>query len=210
MRIHVNLASRPYEDQRRFWVRWGVPMFLLALVTVWLLFKMTDGLIEARKDHAIMNGIQQKIAERDRERSQAEALLNLTQNRSTRDKSQNLNDLFERKAFSWTKVFEDLEKVMPAQLQVVSIRPEMNPESGLELTLVVAGESRDRAEELVRRMESSQHFSQTHIKEETAETGHTSTDQVKFDISAVYIPETTVHSAPATSAAAAASVGGAL
>ena len=74
---------------------------------------MTDGLIEARKDHAIMNGIQQQIAERDRERSQAEALLNLTQNRSTRDKSQNFNDLFERKAFSWTKVFEDLEKVMP-------------------------------------------------------------------------------------------------
>jgi type IV pilus assembly protein PilN len=209
MRIDINLASRPYEDQRKFWLRWGVPMFLLGVITLVLLYSMVVGLIIARKDRVVMRDTEQRIAERDSERQQAEALLNLPQNRSTRDKSQYLNDLFERKSFSWTRVFEDLEKVMPPNLHVVSIRPEMNPDEGLQLTLVVAGESRDRAEELVRHMEESQHFSQTHIKEETAEQGHNNGDNVKFDIVAVYIPDVPASPAATTTTASTKSPGGA-
>ena len=46
--------------------------------------------------------------------------------------SQFLNDLFLRKAFSWTRVFEDLERVMPPRLHVVSIHPATNTDNQLE------------------------------------------------------------------------------
>ena len=80
----------------------------------------------------------------------AEETLNLPANRGTRDRAQFLNDLFLRKAFSWTKLFEDLEQVMPPRLHVVSIRPERTLDNQLEIKIVVAGESRDRAIELVK------------------------------------------------------------
>ncbi len=115
-------------------------------------------------------------------------MLNLPQNSSTRDRSAFLNDLFERKAFSWTKVFEDLERVMPARLHVVSIEPEMAPDNRLEIKLVVAGDSRDHALELVRKMEGSQRFQHTQIDEEKSETGQGQPDVVQFDISALYVP----------------------
>jgi hypothetical protein len=84
-------------------------------------------------------------------------------------------------------VFEDLEQVMPARLHVVSIEPEMSADNQLHIKLVVAGESRDRALELVRKMEGSQHFRQTRIDREAFQPA--AGDSVQFDISALYVPE---------------------
>jgi len=125
----------------------------------------------------------------DQEKAKAEAILNLPENRSTRDRSQFLNDLFRRKAFSWTRVFEDLERVMPARLHLVSIQPATSTDNQLEFKLVVAGESRERALELVRKMESSQRFQQTQIEQESSQAGQVKGDNVQFDLNAVYIPE---------------------
>ena len=78
---------------------------------------------------------------------------------------------------------------MPPRLHVVSIRPEMGSEAELNIKLVVAGESRERALDLVRKMEASQRFQQTRIDQETSEVRQTPGDNVQFDISAVYVPE---------------------
>src|SRR3989442_1454667 len=190
MHVDINLASQPYQDARRFWLRWGGVLVALSLLTLILVYSALTGWVSARKDRDLIRQRQAQIAARDHEKTQAEALLSRPEHRNTRDRSQFLNDLFQRKAFSWTKVFEDLERVMPPRLHVVSIRPEMAPDHQLEIKLVVAGESRDRALELVRRMEGSQRFQQTQIQQESvAPTGQTAGDKVQFEISAFYVPE---------------------
>jgi type IV pilus assembly protein PilN len=190
MRIDINLASQPYEDSRQLWLRWGSIVAVLGLLTLALLYTTISGWLAASKDRALMQQQEREIAERDAGKARAEATLNLPENRSTRDRSQFLNDLFQRKAFSWTKVFEDLERVMPPRLHVVSIQPEMTGSNQLMLKLKVGGESRERAQQLVRKMESSQHFQQTHIREEiSAQSSQAQGDNVEFNISATYIPE---------------------
>jgi len=191
MRIDINLATQPYEDARRFWFRWGGAMTALSIVTLVLVYISVMGAVNARKDENLIREAERQIAERDQEKANAQALMNLPQNSSTRDRSQFLNDLFYRKAFSWTKVFEELEEVMPPGLHVVSIHPELAPDSDVEIRLVVAGESRERALELVRKMESSQHFQQTQIQAESSQTGSGlgPNDTVLFSISALYVPE---------------------
>ena len=119
MRVDINLATQPYEDVRRFWLRWGGALAGLGILTLLLLYLAIVGLLTARQDRNLIRQRQEQIAERDKEKAQAEALLNRPENRSTRDRSQFLNDLFQRKAFSWTRVFEDLEQIMPARLHVV-------------------------------------------------------------------------------------------
>jgi len=188
MRIDINLASQPYEDRRKFWFRWGSPLVILGLLTLWLLYSVISGLIVAYKDTALIRAREAQIASRDQEKASAESLLNLPQNRNTRDRSQFLNDMFQRKAFSWTRVFEDMEQVMPARLHVVSIHPEMGDGNQLEIKLQVAGESRERALELVRRMEASKRFQQTHIATEHQLQGQGG-DNVEFEITAQYVPE---------------------
>lgn len=188
MRVDINLATRPYEDVRRFWLRWGTPLVAVAMLTLVLLYLALAGLLTARKDRSMIRQRQQQIAARDKEKVEAEALLSRPENRSTRDRAQFLNEVFQRKAFSWTNVFEDLERVMPPRLHVVSIRPAMGSDNQLELKLVVAGESRTRALQLVEKMEGSQRFQQTHILEESGLSGQAG-DNVQFDISAFYVPE---------------------
>lgn len=191
MRVHINLASQPYEDARQFWFRWGGALLALGIVTAGLIYFTVVAWQNANKDQSLIQKRENQIASRDQEKAQAQALLNLPQNASTRDRSQFLNDLFQRKAFSWTKVFEDLEQVMPARLHVVSIHPDLDPDNDLEIRLVVAGDSRDRAIDLVRKMEASQRFQHTQIDQESTGTnasGAFAGDTVMFDISALYVP----------------------
>jgi type IV pilus assembly protein PilN len=189
MRVDINLASRPYEDSGPLWVRWGGALAGLSLLTLILLYSALSGWADARKDHGLIEQRQQQIAARDLQKAKAEETLNLPANRGTRDRAEFLNDLFLRKAFSWTRVFEDLERVMPARLHVVSIHPDKATDNQLKIKLVVAGESRDRALELVRKMEGSQRFQQTQIEQESTQAGQTPGDNVQFDISALYVPD---------------------
>jgi Tfp pilus assembly protein PilN len=188
MRIDINLASHPYEDSRNFWIYWGTGLAFLALLTVLLGYMAITGFLQATRERARIAGLQAEIAAYDQEKSSAESMLSLPQNRVVRDQSRFLNDMFQRKGFSWTKVFEDLERVMPAHLHVVSIHPDMSKESNLEIKLVVAGESREQALDLVRKMEGSKCFKQTQIESERSEIQPVNGDRVRFDVSALYRP----------------------
>jgi Tfp pilus assembly protein PilN len=183
MRLDINLATRPYEDARRFWVQWGSILSAVGLLTLILVFMALSGLWSASNDRKTIRSYQKEIAERDSERAKAEAFLNLPENRSTRDRSQFLNELIRRKSFSWTKVFEDLERIMPPRVHLVSIHPELNEDNQLAIKMQVAGDSRERSLDLVRRMESSPHFQQTKIDSESQQAQN---EGVSLDITAVY------------------------
>src|ERR1017187_5371363 len=185
MRLDINLASQPYEDARQFWMRWGTALAAVAILTLALLSITISGWLAAKKDHARIADLKAGIAQRDLKRKQAEQFLNRPENRSTRDQSQFLNELIERKSFSWTRVLEDLEKVMPARVHLVSIHPELDEDNQLKLKMSIAGDSRDRALELVRRMEESKRFTKTYISTEHM-ASEVSGDTEKFYIKGVY------------------------
>jgi len=190
MRLDINLASQPYEDARQFWMRWGTAVGAVAVLTLVLLALDTTGWINAHRDRTAIAEKRAMIVDRDQLRANAERILNLPQNRSTRDQSQFLNELIERKAFSWTRVLENLEKVMPPGVHLMSINPQLDEDNQLGLKMTVGGDSRDRAIELGRRMEESRRFSQTNIISERTEPSNSSSgDTEQFDIVAVYIPE---------------------
>lgn len=203
MRLDINLASQPYEDARQFWMRWGTAVGAVGLLTLILLTLDITGWVNARRDRASIAQKRAMIADRDRLRASAEEFLNRQENRNTRDTSQFLNQLIERKAFSWTRVLENLEKVMPPRVHLMSINPELDEDNQLGLKMTVAGDSRDRAIELARRMEESRRFSQTNIISERSEQSTTGGDTEQFDIVAIYIPEplTATPAVPTTEAA---------
>ena len=97
MRLDINLATRPYEDAREFWTRWGLGVGLLGVLTLVLLVLAVRGWINAGRDRHDIAQLQQQIAERDKERAEGQAFLDMAANRSTRDQSQFLNGLIQRK-----------------------------------------------------------------------------------------------------------------
>jgi len=192
MRFNINLASQPYEAARQFRRRISSVVAALALVAVVLLGYIVYQLIQSRDINRQLSQVRQEISGLNQEETQARAILNKSENRDVADRSQFLNQLFARKALSWTRVFTEMERIMPPDLHVVSIKPENNKTNDLTLHVVVATGSRGRAVELVRRMEKSNHFRQAEIVAEnvTANVGDQSAGpgNIQFDIAAVYLP----------------------
>ncbi len=203
MRFDINLATRPYQDAREFWLRWGTALVVTSILSLALVVATIGGWYNARRDRTTIADLRQSIARRDQIRDQAEEFLSRPENRTTRDQAQILNALIERKAFSWTRVLEDMEKVMPPGVHLVSIHPELDDDNQLAVKMVVAGSSRERAIELARRMEESHRFTQTSIESERfKEPTGADPASVEFDLAAIYIAAPFVETAPATDAPA--------
>ncbi len=191
MRLNINLASRPYEDIRSFNQRWGAIAALLAVLTAALIFYAVRSWRESRDVNQQISNVQSEIRNLDQEKRAGIALLNKPENQATAAQSHFLNQLIARKSFSWTKVFMDLERLMPPGLHVVSIEPSLGNDNQLQVNMVVGGSSRERAIELVRRMEQSQTFRHSQVQREAVRERETAGegDLIRFEISSIYVPE---------------------
>jgi len=121
MKINVNLASRPYQDEGQFYRQWGTALGLVILFTGLMLLLSVQHYRNSRVEWASARQAQAKLAELQREQAQAQQILARPENRGTRDRSQFLNSAILRKSFSWTRLMEDMERVMPAGVRVTSI-----------------------------------------------------------------------------------------
>jgi type IV pilus assembly protein PilN len=191
MRININLASNPYEAAREYARRMSMLLGALVVVTVFLLGYILHQRGETRDVDRQIKQTQQELASLDAEKAKALTTLNQPQNREVADQSAFLNNLFARKALSWTRVFTEMEKMMPANIHVVSMKPEFNRENQLVLHVVVATTARDKAVELVKRMEQSPHFRAPQVEAENTlgeGAGGPAGGNIQFDIAAVYVP----------------------
>jgi type IV pilus assembly protein PilN len=192
MRFEINLASQPYQDVQKFLTRWGVAVGLLAVVTIGLTYNATGALRSWRDTRRQVNALTLQIADRERKKSEVEAFLARPENSETRDRSRFLNTLIARKAFSWTEIFTDLERIVPAHLKVLGIRPRVNEQDQLAVHLRVSSPVREPAIELVSRIEQSPHFSRAEIISETLSRESSGRNQEAeawdYDISAIYVP----------------------
>jgi type IV pilus assembly protein PilN len=174
MRISVNLATRPFVELRPMFARLRLAMGVLAVLAVGLGFWLHGLNAKASVAQAQMNALKAKTVKFQQERSANEARMRQPQNMAVLERSQFLNAVFARKSFSWTAVMMDLEKVLPAGVQVTSIEPQITKEGDVNIRMRVSGD-RDRAVLLVRNLETSQRFVAPRLAGEqalTAETSH--------------------------------------
>lgn len=169
MRISVNLATRPFVELRPLFARLRLAMGLLAVLAVGLGFGLHSLNAKARVAQAQMDAVKAKTAAFQKERQTNEARMRQPQNMAVLERSRFLNEVFAQKSFSWTAVMMDLEKVLPAGVQVTSIDPVISKEGDVTIRLRVSGD-RDRAVQLVRNLETSQRFVAPRLNGETAQT----------------------------------------
>lgn len=185
MRLDINLATRPYQDSQRFYSTWLPLLALLAAAAI-------ASSVYAYRHYEDSRSVQRQLADKQHQMSQLEkeladarTTLDAPQNSGTRDQAQFINELFARKAFSWTKVLADLETVMPDGVQVLSIKPETTSDGQFHFLLTVAADRREDAIELERRMEESPRFVDPAILNER--TRRDSKDN-RLNVEIVYVP----------------------
>ncbi|HEX9201592.1 MAG TPA: PilN domain-containing protein [Acidobacteriaceae bacterium] len=196
MRISINLATRPFVELRPLFARLRLAMAALAVTAIALGIGLHYMNARARTAEAQMDALKSQTAALQTERQRNEARMMQPQNRAVLDRSKFLNTLFASKSFSWTSVMMDLERLLPAGVQVTNIEPAVTPEREVNIRLRVSGD-RERAVELVRNLERSQRFQSSRLTNETAQTedrtrlmpvAQGAPGGVEFEISSRYVP----------------------
>jgi type IV pilus assembly protein PilN len=196
MRLDINLATHPHEDARAFYFRASATLGAIALVTALLILITLRQWRNTRDISAELGQVQHQISQLDKEKAKSEEILNRPENRGTRDRSRFVNSLIAQKSFSWTQVFADLEKLMPTQVHLVSINPELK-QNQISMRMVVGGTSREKAIDLLHNLENSRHFREPReLSEQTQVRPVAGQDTIQIEISAVYVPENVPVSEP--------------
>ena len=194
MRLNINLATRPYEDVRKFLARWGTLTALLAVITAGLLYLAISNWRSSRTINSQIAEYQAKIDGLEKDRTNAADTLNKPENKAVAGTSRFFNDVIQRKSLSWTRVFMDLERIMPNGLRVLSITPELNKDNQLIIRLQVGGNSHEKAVDLVHRMEESSTFRRPQLHSENVIQG--AGDNIQFEITSQYVPSSAVTNEP--------------
>lgn len=187
MRLNINLATQPYEDARQFYTRWGIVFGGLALLAIILSYTTFVSWNRYRSVSKDIGREKETLQRLDKQQSDDLAILAQPQNSDVRQRSMFLNELIQRKSVSWTHIFSDLEKIMPPQLHVVAIQPKVE-DGDILMEMAVVGQSRERALELVRKMEQSHSFRDAQIISEDLQQNN-GPETLKFVVSAQYVPQ---------------------
>jgi type IV pilus assembly protein PilN len=163
MRIAVNLASEPFRHDRPLVaasIAAGLVLAGLLAALVWLAALKRGEAAETRQEIARLEGQLQQMA---REQEQLEAALRRPENAAVLNQVLFINSLLYRKGISWTRIFSDLEGVMPHNVRLISIRPQVDARNQVLLDMVVGAQTQLPVIDMLKRMESSPLFGSTEV-----------------------------------------------
>jgi Tfp pilus assembly protein PilN len=162
-KLELNLASDPFRrDRAMFAGAIALSILLLGLLlTLISLAYLERGRAEAARN--TIAKLEQQQAQQQAELNRIEALMRQTENAEVLERSVFLNALIKRKGISWTRIFSDLAQVMPADVRLVGVRPQLSGEEQVVLTMTVAAASSGPVVNLLTKLEQSPLFGATAV-----------------------------------------------
>jgi type IV pilus assembly protein PilN len=196
MRISLNLATRPFADLAPLLRKLRIVIAVLTLAAIGLGFGVHALYAKAKAAREHERAVEAQIARVNAERQGYQAMMHQPDNAAVLSQAENLNELFDAKAFSWTLAMEDLETVLPGGVQVTTLEPTRDKDGHITLHLRVVG-PRDRAIQMVQNLEHSRRFLSPRIAGESSESAGgpnqraepvSESSRVNFEVLADYMP----------------------
>ena len=164
--IRTNLSTRPFYNERvvRVWLL--VAALLVAAVT---LFNISSVLYYSRLDTERETQISRDEAQAADLRRQAAALragVNTAEIQAASVQAQLANSLIDRRTFSWTELFNRFEATLPAGVRIAAVRPSVDPDGRLIMTIAVVARSVADVDAFIEALEGTHAFGDVLAREE--------------------------------------------
>jgi type IV pilus assembly protein PilN len=154
----LNLSTRPFPAYRLTNLLLIVALAALIVITAWQAYgfsrysslagQIRDNERTARVESEALG---KRLGELETQLNKPEAAAKLTEIGF-------LNDLIARKSFSWTRVFADLEDLVPNDVHLTSLRPEINPDGPILMHIDLHGRDIEAVSHFVTALEDSPAF----------------------------------------------------
>lgn len=158
MKIPINLASQPFRRDRPIVAASiAVALALTVLLGVLILFiyQDKDQLVDI---HRQIDRLNRQVHDVTREQSRLEGIMRQPQNASVLEWSVLINTLIYQKAISWSRLFSDLEKILPYDVKVVAIHPQVDTLNHVRLDLTLGSDKAASVYQAVKALEESASF----------------------------------------------------
>ena len=164
IRVPINLASEPFRRDRPAFVGLTAVAVVAVLLLVFQVTRIISERAQAADMRVTIDRLTLQLRTIDAEQNKLNATLRKPENAVVLERSVFLNELIERKAISWTKIFADLEKVMPYNVRLVSVRlPEVDSQNEVLLDMFVGAKEVPPVLEFLKRLEASPQFGPTSV-----------------------------------------------
>jgi hypothetical protein len=138
MRVPINLSSEPFRQDRPLLIVSTACAVVLSGLLCVLIFLMVNERKRAEQNRVAVNRANAELRTVAAEQGKLDAFLRQPANAEVLERSLLLNELIERKSVSWTRIFADLESVMPVNVRLISVRlPNINSRNEVMLDMVV-------------------------------------------------------------------------
>jgi hypothetical protein len=121
--LDLNLASRPFRNNVPIWAGHAALLAAVVLFGVWnarTYFTAVRDLAEVRAD---IGSVTQQLKELDGRDEAAQAGARAFDLKTLQVQADKANDIILRRGLSWTRLFNQLEKVVPYEVRTVAVRP---------------------------------------------------------------------------------------
>jgi hypothetical protein len=138
MRVPINLASEPFRRDRPMMIASGACAVALTGLLVVLAFLIVSGRGRVKETRAAVDQLNTQLRSISTEQGKLDQYLRQPANAEVLERSVLLNALIERKSISWTRIFADLEAVMPYNVKLIQVRlPQINSRNVVTLDMTV-------------------------------------------------------------------------
>jgi len=186
MNVRLNLATKPLESQRRFYVSAGLVAVLgsvLFLALGWHVYSALRAQQDLRRKEQDNDRMAAQLYAR---RKELDDFFARPENAKVKDRVAFLNGFIGESSFDWTRMFMDLEKTLPAGVHIVSMQPKLD-KGRMTVHLTVGATSDEAKIKFLRAMENSPVFSNVLlINVHAPGQGTAATDQSVLELNAIY------------------------
>jgi type IV pilus assembly protein PilN len=159
MRVPINLASEPFRRDRPVVVASAAGSVLLAGLLAMLVYVVAAERGRAGDTRAVVERLSNEVRTLAVEQAKLDAVLRQPDNASVLERSLLLNTLVDRKSVSWTRIFSDLEGVLPPNVRVIQVRlPQIDARNQVLLDMVIGARGPAPVIEFLRNLQSSPRF----------------------------------------------------
>ncbi|MCX6591507.1 MAG: hypothetical protein NTZ56_08290 [Acidobacteria bacterium] len=159
----INLASEPFRKDRPLMAGSIALSVILGGLLVTLTWMAVLQQLSVKDARTAIASVEKQLAALDREQAQLNVTLRQPGNSDVFEQSIFLNALLARKGISWTKIFSDLETVVPGNVRVISVRPQVNGQNQIQLDLFVGSQGIEPVVDMLMKLEASPVFGKTAI-----------------------------------------------
>jgi Tfp pilus assembly protein PilN len=187
IRFNVNLASRPFHNNIVYWLAFGGCSVLLAVFTTYNFHQYRSVGADIEKWDGVRRQQQEEFAQLSNDVVAMTQTVTKLDLKALNARSAFANTIILSRLFSWSDLFNRLEKVQPENVRLRSIRPVITKE-GTEVSVDAMAKDYDNVLKFEASLLDSDYFSFVYPLQESAKEAQGG-GEIRFNLAFGYVPE---------------------